>query len=105
MVGEEDSESGYQEETSEMASSGSCGSDLESGNESQDMIARCDESEEYSTNGESLGEASDSDSEKDNQCIDKKSTNPPDFLESHSNGAVSSSPLRSRLPRFKQPPT
>ncbi|KXX76136.1 hypothetical protein MMYC01_207216, partial [Madurella mycetomatis] len=40
MVGEEDSENGYQEETSEMASSESCGSDLESGNESQEMIAR-----------------------------------------------------------------
>ncbi|GAB1313741.1 hypothetical protein MFIFM68171_03951 [Madurella fahalii] len=103
MVGEEDSESGYQEETSEIASSESGGSDLESGNESQDMIARCDESEEYSTNAESLGEASDSESEKKNQFIGNMSMNTQDFLESHSNATMGSSPLRSRLPRLKPP--
>src|SRR5689334_9692696 len=58
MVGE-DSESGYQDETSEMASSASeVESDLESCSNSRSMMGRHDESEECSTNGGSDGEDS-----------------------------------------------
>lgn len=66
MVGE-DSESGYQDETSEMASSASevDESDTESCNESRGMMSGGGESEGYSTNGESAGEESAIDSEDD----------------------------------------
>jgi hypothetical protein len=72
MVGE-DSESGYQDETSEMASSASEveESDAESCNESRGMMSGGGESEGYSTNGESAGEESAIDSEDDGESGDK----------------------------------
>lgn len=63
MAGE-DSESGYQDETSEMASSGSeLESDFESGRGSQDMVVHSHESEERSVSGQSAGERSAANSE------------------------------------------
>ncbi len=72
MVGE-DSESGCQDEASEMASSASEleESDAESCNDSQGGISRGYESEGYSTNGESAGEESAVDSGDDGDDGDK----------------------------------
>ncbi len=101
MVGE-DSESGCQDETSEMASSASEleESDAESCNDSQDGISRGDESEEYSTHGESAGEESAVDSGDDGDDGDKTL----DALDtgSRSQPAVTSTGRsQSRLPRFQ----
>ncbi len=106
MVGE-DSESGCQDETSEMASSASEleESDAESCNDSQDGISRGDESEEYSTHGESAGEGSageesavDSgdDGDDGNKTLDALDTS------GRSQPAVATtSRSQSRLPRFQ----
>lgn len=99
MVGE-DSESGYQEETSEVADSESGLSDLESGNEGQGRMARSDASEGYSTNGESVGVLDDRDSEEDvcDEAIDA-----PESPDIRSKSAMSSGRMKSRLPRLRQP--
>jgi hypothetical protein len=72
MVGE-DSESGYQEETSEGASSTDEleGSDLESCNGSRHITHGEPDSEEYSTNGENSGEETSDNSGKDEDSEDK----------------------------------
>jgi hypothetical protein len=105
MVGE-DSESGYQNETSEVASSASelGESDLESCNDSQFMAGGRDEGEQYSTNGESAEEDSAVDSEDDGDYGDKTLGASDIDMDSHSQDApdnVSFPP--SKLPRLQQP--
>jgi hypothetical protein len=105
MVGE-DSESGYQDETSEMASSASEveESDTESCNDSRRMLSGGGESEGYSTNGESAGEESAIESEDDEDNGD----NTLDALDigGLSQASILSTPntssrSRSRLPRLQ----
>jgi hypothetical protein len=110
MVGE-DSESGYQDETSEMASSESEESDSESCNDSLDVMAREGESEGYSANGESAGETSTTDSENDDDGEDdghreEKTIDAREFINGgHQCAITSTDKLPSRLPRLKQPLT
>jgi hypothetical protein len=101
MVGE-DSESGYQDETSEGASSADEleGSDFESYNGSHHVSRRGPESEEYSTNGESSGEESADDSGKDENGEDK-TLQAPDMLSRNEANSSTGHP-RSRLPRLQQ---
>ena len=110
MVGE-DSESGYQDETSEMASSESEESDSESCNDSLDVMAREGESEGYSANGESAGETSTTDSENDDDGEDdghreEMTIDAREFINGgHQCAITSTDKLPSRLPRLKQPLT
>lgn len=70
LVGE-DSESGYQDETSEVASSASeLESDLESCN-SRQMARGRGQSDGYSTNGESGAEQSGAESDNEEDCGDR----------------------------------
>ena len=101
MVGE-DSESGCQEEASEMASSASEleESDAESCNDSQDGISRGGESEGYSTTGESAGEESAVDSGDDEDGGDK-TLNALDTSGRNQPAIASTDRSQSRLPRFQ----
>lgn len=108
MAGE-DSESGYQDETSEMASSGSeLESDFESGRGSQDMVVHSHESEERSVSGQSAGERSAANSEY-GEDPGYKTVHGPDTTgggqESDRSSVASSRRPHSRLPRLRQPPT
>ncbi|KAK4031482.1 hypothetical protein C8A01DRAFT_51448 [Parachaetomium inaequale] len=96
MVGE-DSESGYQDETSEVASSASelGESDVESCNDSQYMAGGQDESERYSTNGECDEDDSTVDSEVDGDYGDK--TLGASDIDSRSQDAPSNRPFNQAL--------
>jgi hypothetical protein len=109
MVGE-DSESAYQDETSEMASSASEDSAAESGDESLDLVSRENDSEEYNTNGESAEEEDASDGggghdESEQEGDGEKTLEVTDHV-GRSEAVLnnSSNHARSRLPRPLQPP-
>ncbi|KAK4151401.1 hypothetical protein C8A00DRAFT_45369 [Chaetomidium leptoderma] len=104
MVGE-DSEGGYQDETSEMASSASelDESDVESCSGSRNMRSPGCESEEYSTNAESAGEESAVDSDDDEDIGDKTLDALETTIVGFNQVAVTSpSHAQSKLPRLQQ---
>ncbi|KAL2019172.1 hypothetical protein VTK56DRAFT_10044 [Thermocarpiscus australiensis] len=100
MVGEDDSESGYQEETSGTASSGSEESDVESGSGPLRMGGNEVASEEYSTTGESAREESGSDGDE-SEDSGERTIDALGAIRRDAGATTSNSRPQSRLPRFK----